>query len=179
MDPLWKGILHGLMATGIGVGLAFACADYRANGQTQPVPKLRKGDINITGRARVIDGDGLSINGQHLRLWGIDAPELKQTCLDGFKDGMFAHEYLVGLTMGQDISCRQVDFDTKYNRPLVICGRINSAMVEAGWAWAFRRYTTTYVPMENEARAAKRGVWGHVCTEPWVWRQTTGRKPGQ
>lgn len=33
---------------------------------------------------RVIDGDGIELAGQSVRLWGIDAPELRQECS---KDG--------------------------------------------------------------------------------------------
>jgi len=35
---------------------------------------------DITGPARVIDGDTIAIGGERIRLHGIDAPEMKQTC---------------------------------------------------------------------------------------------------
>ena len=35
----------------------------------------------ITGTAVVTDGDSIKINNRKIRLVGIDAPELKQTCI--------------------------------------------------------------------------------------------------
>ena len=35
---------------------------------------------DITGKPRIIDGDTLHINQTKIRLHGIDAPEMKQTC---------------------------------------------------------------------------------------------------
>ena len=32
-------------------------------------------------------------------------------------------------------------------------------MVRAGFATAYRRYSTDYVDEENEAKAARRGIW--------------------
>ncbi len=34
----------------------------------------------IIGRASVIDGDTLDMQGQRIRLWAVDAPEGRQTC---------------------------------------------------------------------------------------------------
>lgn len=35
---------------------------------------------DVVGLARVIDGDTIVIAGERIRLHGIDAPEMKQTC---------------------------------------------------------------------------------------------------
>ena len=34
----------------------------------------------ISGNAQIIDGDTIKINSKKIRLYGIDAPEFKQTC---------------------------------------------------------------------------------------------------
>jgi endonuclease YncB( thermonuclease family) len=39
-------------------------------------------DDTITGRARVIDGDTVTIGSQIIRFQGTDAPETDQVCLD-------------------------------------------------------------------------------------------------
>ena len=37
-------------------------------------------NADITGKPRVVDGDTVQINQTKIRLHGIDAPEMKQTC---------------------------------------------------------------------------------------------------
>ena len=49
---------------------------------------------------------------------------------------------------------------------------LNGWLVSQGHALAYRRYSTTYVPQEAQAKAAQAGLWaGRVCAAlglaPW------------
>lgn len=58
---------------------------------------------------KIIDGDTLQLNGEIFRLYGIDAPELKQTCKDSRKRdwscGRASKAFLEGLIVGRDVEC--------------------------------------------------------------------------
>ena len=119
----------------------------------------------LSGPAEIIDGDSLSLSGISVRLFGIDAPEGKQTCNRSgaaWRCGEEAATQLRNLIGGNPIECRGRDIDT-YGRTLAVCSvagiEINRAMVEAGWATAFRKYSQDYVVEETRARAARRGIW--------------------
>ena len=43
-------------------------------------------------------------------------------------------------------------------------------MVRQGWALAYAKYSTAYLPEEKEARAAERGIWRGAFIAPWDWR---------
>jgi len=43
-------------------------------------PSAHPARADITGPAAVTDGDTIKIDGQRIRIHGIDAPEAKQTC---------------------------------------------------------------------------------------------------
>lgn len=74
---------------------------------------------------------------------------------------------------GQQVSCRRVDTD-EYGRTLAVCsaGRweLNKAMVEAGWATAFRRYSDAYIAEEMRAKAAGLGIWSSEFEAPADYR---------
>lgn len=128
-------------------------------------------------RLRIIDGDGFELAGENIRLWGIDAPELEQTCeREGvnYGCGNFARDVLESLISTDLPVCETVDTD-RYNRTIARCsvgGRdLGAMMVQSGWALDFRRYSQgRYAAEENDARTAGRGLWGGEFVLPWEWR---------
>ena len=40
-----------------------------------------------------------------------------------------------------------------------------------GWALTYRDYSDKYVPQENVARAASKGIWAMQFVPPWEWRR--------
>jgi endonuclease YncB( thermonuclease family) len=131
----------------------------------------------ITSRARVVDGDGLRLEGYEIRLDGIDAFELHQAC-DGRPCGSAARAALSELISGQTVTCRPTDTDP-YGRTIATCrvgGRdLGAELVRAGHALAYRRYSTAYVDEEAQARRAGAGAWSGMFENPEDWRRSHPR----
>lgn len=119
---------------------------------------------DLEGRPTVVDGDSLTLQ---IRLHGSDAPELRQTCKSEngqeYPCGQRANDALMGLIAGKEVKCEKKVQDTQYGRPVAVCYAegidLGAAMVERGWAVAYRRYSNQYVKQEELARSAKRGMW--------------------
>ncbi|WP_394154261.1 thermonuclease family protein [Loktanella salsilacus] len=132
---------------------------------------------DISGRARVIDGDTLQIGQTRIRLHGIDAPEASQTCLDkggvSAACGLAATRAMQVLIGNNTVSCAPRDTD-RYGRTVAKCtaaGRdLGQDMVAAGLATAYRQYSMDYVPFEQAARAEGLGVWGVAMQNPAEYR---------
>lgn len=135
----------------------------------------------IAGRAIVVDGDTIAVEGTEprIRLWGIDAPEGRQTC-----NNAHGEPYLCGpesadalyRLIGRNgrVICHEMDRD-RYNRIVSVCeigGKVlNAEMVRLGWAVDFIRYSSgAYAAQEAEARTAQRGLWAGQFVMPWQWR---------
>lgn len=139
----------------------------------------------IEGTAEVIDGDSLRVAGTEIRLFGVDAPELSQNCYSNGSPiacGKLAKDVLEGLIGGARLTCLGRDVDT-YGRTVAVCQTsgtdIGGALVEAGWATAFRRYGQDYVHAEARARALRKGVWQWDFQSPDDFRasQQLGPQP--
>jgi endonuclease YncB( thermonuclease family) len=137
------------------------------------------------GPARVLDGDTLVVGAQTIRLHGIDAPELDQTCQDdagaGWPCGHKAKATLTRLIGAQPVTCTPRDRD-RFGRLVARCSvggaDIGAQMVEAGMALAYRRYSRAYVPHETRAKAARRGLHAGQFTRPEIHRHArAGQAP--
>ena len=133
--------------------------------------------VGLAGHARVIDGDTLDFGGTHVRLFGIDAPESAQSCeRDGapYACGQAAKHYLENLIAGRPVACRAHDRD-RYGRTVAVCtvgdDELNAALVRAGWAVAYRQYSTAYVPLEEDAKRRRAGIWAGHFEPPSAWRR--------
>lgn len=132
----------------------------------------------VVGTATVIDGDTLDIGGECIRLFGIDAPESQQTCTRGqaiWACGSEAGRHLATLIAGRTVRCEARDTDA-YGRTVALCRAgsidLSQAMVQTGFALAFRRYSADYVSDEATARSGARGVWSSTFVTPSEWRAT-------
>ena len=133
---------------------------------------------NLVGVAKVVDGDTLVINGTRIRLEGIDAPEAGQTCkrrlLGAWACGTEATNALAHLVQDKQVRCEPRGLD-KYGRTLAVCfldqQDVNAWMVRQGLAWAFIKYSTSYVKEETEAKSLRIGVWQGEATPPWEYRE--------
>lgn len=137
---------------------------------------------SLIGVASVIDGDTIEIHGQRIRLEGIDAPEAAQLCMDDggrqWRCGQKAALALADRIGSRSVACEPTDRDS-YRRTLAICrvgdDNLNAWMVRHGWALAYRRYSTMYVPAEDTARANRLNLWAGTFVAPWDWRRQRSR----
>jgi len=165
------------------VGLAFTVLAFIVAALLSPPPAWAG---EIAGRASVIDGDTIEIAGTRIRLNGIDAPESAQICRDAggrrYRCGALSAAFLDDfLSRSRPARCRQVDTD-RYGRVVALCRRadgadVQSAMVTAGWALDWPRYSKkAYAGLQEEARRNGAGVWRGDFDLPWEWRAS--RKGG-
>jgi endonuclease YncB( thermonuclease family) len=131
----------------------------------------------------VADGDTITVldadNTQHkIRLSGIDAPEKKQAF------GQRSKQSLSDLVFSKTVAVETTKRD-RYGREIgkVIVNGVdaNLVQVQRGFAWHYKAYEReqpaidrkVYANAENEARAARRGLWADVePVPPWDFRHS-------
>ena len=128
---------------------------------------------DLAGSPRIIDGDTIVVNGVHVRLLGIDAPEREQRC-GPMPCGHLARDALGNLIGPDPVRCAGQGLD-RYGRLLATCTvkklDIGRFMVQSGWAVAYLRYSRQYEPEQIDARAHRRGIWATEFEMPDDWRR--------
>lgn len=130
----------------------------------------------INGFAHVHDGDTIRIGRTSVRIWGIDAVELKQNCRLGDASvpcGEMARDALLRIIDGQEVTC--FPKGKSYSRIVGTCyvaGRdVADEMIRLGMAYDYARYSHGYYSgSENQARQTSLGLWAMETQNPAVWR---------
>lgn len=148
----------------------------------------------IKGKARVIDGDTIEIQGEKIRLQCIDTPESYykgkiQYCLDNETDcGFYAKKVLLETVRNKEIICEYTKRDV-YGRILGMCqeyywniewdytGTLNYRMVTEGYAWWYNggKECKPFKEAMEEAQKYEKGLWWSGYggfKEPRLWRKT-------
>ena len=139
--------------------------------------------LNASSSLKIIDGDTIILNSEKIRFYGIDTPEIKQTCTDNYGHtyscGIRAKLELEKIIGSRKVSCIKKTKD-RYKRSISICyvdrNDINSLMVKKGWALAYRKYSKKYVKDEFFAKSNKAGMWSGDFIAPWKWRRLKNKK---
>jgi endonuclease YncB( thermonuclease family) len=143
----------------------------------QPVP--------IAGqKLYVVDGDSFAVGTRKLRLDGIDAPELKQTCLDTqnveWPCGRAARAALEQLLLEPGLQC-EAEAQDRYARSVATCASsttpdIAATQVKNGMAVTHEfNGMRDYGSEEDSARKQKRGIWRGTFERPEDWRAANPR----
>jgi endonuclease YncB( thermonuclease family) len=135
---------------------------------------------------KVTDGDGISVQLQsgpmEVRLFGADAPERAQ---DFYQPATKLMRSLVERKNVELEPVRQDRYGRMVARVFVGEADVGAAMIEKGYAWAYRDYlwqvdgADRYCDLESQARADRRGLWAvppERWEPPWVVR---ARKRGE
>lgn len=132
---------------------------------------------DLSGPVRIIDADTVEVQGVVIRLYGIDAPETGQRCMNSsrklVRPSIDAVARLAELA-AHGLRCHGSEYDD-YRRLIAVCSseagiEINSLLVREGFAWAFVKYSKDYVMDETIARNERLGIWRLACDAPWAFR---------
>lgn len=132
----------------------------------------------LSGRASAVNGELIRMSGQLIRLAGIEAPEPKQPCLKAngrrWSCGSSAASALERMVRGKSVTCTASGTDDS-GRTLATCMAsdqdLAAELVRAGHVFADEGLFRTYGAQEDEAKAAKAGLWQGESVRPNAWRE--------
>ena len=128
-----------------------------------PLAKATAALIIACTAPAVHDGDTLRCGAERVRLFGVDAPEVRRGPAPAEPFAYAARDELIRLTRGR-VGCRFIDRD-RYGRFVGKCWSaatpdVNAALIRSGLATEWRRFSKgAYAQDEAQAKAAGRGQW--------------------
>lgn len=137
----------------------------------------------IEGVSRVVKGDTITLTGRIVKLFGVAAPDISQTCADsqgrGYRCGQQAISWLNRWLSDNTLRCHIINEDDRgVLTGVCMLGQydIGAAIINAGWAVADVRQTQIYTAYQNQASQNRRGLWQGKFYMPWDWQKIKARK---
>lgn len=141
--------------------------------------------IAVEGRqVMIIDGDSFRSEDSEYRIYGIDAPEYRQTCTEAdgtpWNCGRDARDALQSEMRTKDYSC-EVRAKDQYQRAVVSCtdsdGRdLGASLVRQGAAFSGTSFDELiYSKEERQAERLRKGIWRGEAMRPEKWREQNPR----
>ena len=120
----------------------------------------------IKGKAIIIDGDTIKINGKKIRFGGIDSPER------GEIGHQFSKDRLIEKVGKKIVICFKEKNKDYWNRIIAECfienENISSYMVKNGYACDYVKYSNEkYAKEEEYAKSNKLGIWKMKYNPRW------------
>jgi endonuclease YncB( thermonuclease family) len=132
---------------------------------------------DITGEARVVEGDLIHIDGRALRLWGVDAPEPQQNCYRAngiWPCGQAAIDHLRTFVGSKPVSCSLIergDDDIILAKCTMMGLDLSAEMANHGLALVRRDGPQDYILNHLDGRTHTAGIWSSIYVTPWEWRE--------
>ena len=132
---------------------------------------------SFSGHVGFYDADTLHVGEKKVRLFGIDAPEMDQTCLrfEGviWQCGRWAAAEAKARFNDKVASCDAL-YQDRYGRTVARCfvdGKdVAEYLVRAGIAMSYRKYSLDYIDAEKLAVFNSRGIWTSALDAPSDYR---------
>ncbi len=138
---------------------------------------VQSGEVELAGKARALSGDMIRIGRTRIRLFGVDAPELNQSCRaqrENWKCGQEAKKALDEIIDGQNVTCERKTVNGRRG-VYAVCkaGKftLNAILAREGWVLADPNQSDEFRKHELVARIAKVGMWRGEFVPPWDWRR--------
>lgn len=156
-----------VLAGGLGVlaagGLVMMGLSTDLFGRAPPGPDRVTAEPN---QVAVIGGDTLRLEGQVIRLRGVEAPDRGDRCRGELDCGGAATSALAGLVRDRRVECRMTGRDTA-GRPYAACEAngtdLSRAIVASGWARA-QPGVPELADLELRARRQRAGLWADAAS---------------
>jgi endonuclease YncB( thermonuclease family) len=166
-------ILVAIMGAVSWLGPALMSGTGNQAAVSSAIPVLTPASGRIEGKAVVLAGDQMRIDGETVHLFGVEVPVAGQPCASAKSCASAAKAALQKLVGGKRVTC-EISGREASNVSSATC-QVNGAdiagqLVRGGHVFATTGLFATYASAEREARSNRAGLWRNNALRPTEYR---------